>query len=142
MELTLMRFGQRFDQGRCLFMQRNQGITGSDSPNVSRIVNVGREGQQRRHRRPNMLRERRVPATRLEEVRAQGTKLRHNGIHILVRSPLQGSPLMFLLILLLVPPIRVRVCAIVDCSPLPIPPQKYDQLKEFAFEFNPKFISR
>ena len=32
--------------------------------------------------------------------------------------------------------------AIVDCSPLPIPPQKYDQLKEFTFEFNPKFISR
>ena len=32
--------------------------------------------------------------------------------------------------------------AIVDCSPLPIPPQKYDQLKEFMFEFNPKFISR
>ena len=32
--------------------------------------------------------------------------------------------------------------AIVDCSPLPIPQQKYDQLKEFTFEFNPKFISR
>jgi len=32
--------------------------------------------------------------------------------------------------------------AIVDCSPLPIPPEKYDQLKEFTFEFNPKFISR
>ena len=32
--------------------------------------------------------------------------------------------------------------AIVVCSPLPIPPQKYDQLKEFTFEFNPKFISR
>lgn len=32
--------------------------------------------------------------------------------------------------------------AIVDCSPLPIPPEKYDQLKEFTFEFNPAFISR
>ena len=32
--------------------------------------------------------------------------------------------------------------AIVDCSPLPIPPEKYDQLKEFTFAFNPQFISR
>ena len=32
--------------------------------------------------------------------------------------------------------------AIVDCSPLPIPPEKYDQLKKFTFAFNPQFISR
>ncbi|NCF48865.1 MAG: hypothetical protein GWP36_05025 [Bacteroidetes bacterium] len=32
--------------------------------------------------------------------------------------------------------------AIIDCSPLPIPADKYNQLKEFTFGFNPKFISR
>ena len=32
--------------------------------------------------------------------------------------------------------------AIVECSPLPIPPEKYDQLKEFIFGFDPKFMSR
>lgn len=32
--------------------------------------------------------------------------------------------------------------AIVECSPLPIPPEKYEQLKEFTFSFDPRFISR
>ena len=32
--------------------------------------------------------------------------------------------------------------AIVECSPLPIPPEKYDQLKEFIFGFDPRFMSR
>ena len=32
--------------------------------------------------------------------------------------------------------------AIVECSPLPIPPEKFDQLKEFTFSFDPAFLSR
>ena len=32
--------------------------------------------------------------------------------------------------------------AIVECSPLPIPPEKFDQLKEFTFGFDPAFLSR
>ena len=32
--------------------------------------------------------------------------------------------------------------AIVECSPLPIPQGKYEQLKEFTFSFDPAFLSR
>ena len=32
--------------------------------------------------------------------------------------------------------------AIVECSPLPIPLEKFDQLKEFTFSFDPAFLSR
>ena len=32
--------------------------------------------------------------------------------------------------------------AIVECSPLPIPPEKFDQLKTFTFSFDPAFLSR
>ena len=32
--------------------------------------------------------------------------------------------------------------AIVECSPLPIPPEKFDQLEEFTFSFDPAFLSR
>ena len=32
--------------------------------------------------------------------------------------------------------------AIVECSPLPIPPEKYEQFKVFIYGFNPEFISR
>ena len=29
-----------------------------------------------------------------------------------------------------------------ECSPLPLPPEKYEQWKSFVFAFNPKFLSR
>ena len=29
-----------------------------------------------------------------------------------------------------------------ECSPLPLPPEKYEQWKSFVFTFNPKFLSR
>ena len=32
--------------------------------------------------------------------------------------------------------------AIIECSPLPIPAEKYEQLKEFTFSFDPAFLSR
>ena len=32
--------------------------------------------------------------------------------------------------------------AVVECSPLPIPPNKYDQLKEFIFAFDPRYLTK
>ena len=32
--------------------------------------------------------------------------------------------------------------AVLDASPLPLPPEKYDQWREFIFGFDPRFISR
>jgi len=32
--------------------------------------------------------------------------------------------------------------AVVECSPLPIPPNKYDQLKEFIFAFDPRYLTQ
>ena len=32
--------------------------------------------------------------------------------------------------------------AVFDCSPLPIPPEKYEQLKLLDISFNPEFLSR
>ena len=32
--------------------------------------------------------------------------------------------------------------AVVECSPLPIPPNKYEQLKEFIFAFDPRYLTK
>ena len=32
--------------------------------------------------------------------------------------------------------------AVVECSPLPIPPNKYDQLNEFIFAFDPRYLTK
>ena len=32
--------------------------------------------------------------------------------------------------------------AVVECSPLPIPPNKYEQLKEFIFTFDPRYLTK
>jgi hypothetical protein len=32
--------------------------------------------------------------------------------------------------------------AVVECSPLPIPANKYDQMKEFIFAFDPRYLTQ